>query len=123
MSETIVTSPMQWKSVRDISDVPPMSDADADCLREIRDVLSKYDCLDRFGISLIHKHFELGSDEYLLEEVDEPNRTLTVRPMHGSPSAGSIETQWQLRTGEALTLCHGYCDPPGGHRHYHQQRP
>lgn len=35
----------------------------AACLAELREVLGKHDRLNRFGITLIHKHFELSEDE------------------------------------------------------------
>jgi len=110
---------MQWAAIPDISETEPLSQTDKDCLREIRDVLSRFDCLDRFGVSLIHKHFDIADDEALLETIDVDQRTLTVRPVKKADIGQSVETQWQLREGEAFLLCPVRCSPGGGHKANH----
>lgn len=119
MEAAIVTRPMQWAAIPDISAVPPLSDKDADCFRELRDVLARHNCLDRFGINLIHSHFPLAEDEVLVEDVDAANRTLTVRPMKKGIVPPSVETQWQLSTGDAVQICHGYCITNVSHQRHH----
>lgn len=119
MHTPIVVQPMQWASIPDISEVDPLSAADRDCIREIRDVLARHGRLDRFGINLIHKHFDIAEDECLVESIDEATRTLTVRPEKKSYIGKAIETQWQLTDGAACMLCRQYCDPPGGHPSRH----
>lgn len=71
----------KWNELSDVDSVVPFSDSDADCIRELRDVLIKYDCLDRFGISLLHTHFDISDDELLLETTDIPERTQLIRPV------------------------------------------
>ena len=39
------------------------SEKDAVCFKDIREVLIKHNALDRFGMCLIHKHFEMSEDE------------------------------------------------------------
>lgn len=122
MENIIVAQPMQWVGTPDIGDVAPLSADDRDCLREIRDVLSKYGYLNRFGISLIHKHFEIGEDECLVENIDVETRTLTVRPVKKGSVGHAIETQWRLADGAALVVCDQQCVYNAGHtsRHYYR---
>lgn len=61
--------------------VEQFSENDRECFEEIRDVLKRHGKLDRFGITLLHKHFELQEDEMLVENVDEENRIQTIQPM------------------------------------------
>jgi hypothetical protein len=70
-----------WSELPDVHKVPVFSDSDAQCLREVRDVLKKYNQLDRLGVALLHKHFELADDEVLLETTDEQKRTQLIRPI------------------------------------------
>jgi hypothetical protein len=121
MDTVIVTRPMQWADTPDISAVPPLSDGDRECFRELRDVLERHGRLGRFGINLIHKHFDVSDDEVLVETIDVASRTLTVRPMPKAGMPEAIETQWQLASGDALQVCHGYCLYNSGHSRFHTQ--
>ncbi len=80
----IVIESMQWNTLKHIADVRPIDESDKDCLEEIRRVLAKHDCLDRFGVSLLHSHFDLGDDEILLETTDMEKREHWVRPVKRS---------------------------------------
>ncbi len=120
METVLVTRPMQWAAIPDISETKPLSQNDKDCLREVRDVLSRFGCLDRFGVSLIHKHFDIDADEILVETIDAESRTLTVQPVKRAVLPTAIETQWQLATGDAVMVCNKWCDPPGGHCPKHE---
>ena len=72
---------MQWSAVDDISEVAPISENDDACLSDIQTVLKKYGNLNRFGVTLIHKHFDLADDEIMLETTDEEKREHWVRPV------------------------------------------
>lgn len=72
---------LQWSRLNYIDDVRPIGPDDAACLNEIRDVLAKHGCLDRFGVSLLHNHFEVADDEMLLETTDVAKREHWVRPV------------------------------------------
>jgi hypothetical protein len=122
METVLITRPMQWAATPDISETDPLSQNDKNCLREMRDVLDRFGCLDRFGVNLIHKHFEIADDEALLETIDVEERTLTVRPVKKADLGPSIETQWNLRRGDAYIACPVFCSPGGGHRAYHRAR-
>lgn len=82
----------------DLSDVEPLGEADRACLEEVR-ALVRHNCLDRFGINLLHEHFQLGADEMLMETCDPERRTLTIQPelIAGNRAAGRvIETNWHF---------------------------
>lgn len=72
---------MQWGKLDYIDDVKPIDDADAPCLEEIRQVLEKHGALTRFGVSLLHSHFDLAEDEMMLETTDQDKREHRVRPV------------------------------------------
>jgi hypothetical protein len=78
---TVVVESMQWSALQHIADVRPIDENDAACLEDIRQVLSKHQCLHRFGISLLHSHFDLHEDEVLLETTDVDKREHWVRPV------------------------------------------
>ena len=68
-------------ALADVDSVRQISDDDAACLREIRDVLARHGALDRFGVSLLHSHFGMAPDEMLMETTDESARVQTIRPI------------------------------------------
>lgn len=72
---------MQWSSLTHIADVKPIGDHDAACLEDIRKVLQKHDALSRFGVTLLHSHFDLQDDEMMLETTNLENREHWVRPI------------------------------------------
>ena len=74
-------SAMQRAVLDHIADVRPIDDSDAACLNEIREVLEKHNALQRFGVSLLHRHFEVAEDEFMLETTDEVKREHWVRPV------------------------------------------
>jgi hypothetical protein len=50
-------------------------------LEEIRLVLAKHGCLGRFGVALLHSHFDLEDGEMMLETTDLEKREHWVRPV------------------------------------------
>lgn len=101
--------------------VEPFSEQDMACFAEIRDVLKKHDKLDRFGLTLLHKHFDIEEDEMLVETVNEETRTQIIQPMKKSAVAqmdGQIlETSWTLKEGDAVRGCRIACYTQGGSHH------
>jgi hypothetical protein len=93
----------------DIHDVESVSDADDVCFAELREVLERHHALDRFGVVLLHKHFELEPDEVMVEVVDTENRTLTTRPMKSDPARHTIETVWRLDRPRGDRECERQC--------------
>ena len=79
--DAVLVRPIQWQSLSDIDDVRPIDDSDAPVLDEIRAVLEKHGCLDRFGIALLHRHFDVRADELMLETTNVLAREHWVRPV------------------------------------------
>lgn len=97
----------------DIDEVAPLSDADQSCLAEIRAVLAKYGALQRFGVTLLHEHFEITDEEILVETIDVETRTLTSRPekIVDLGNYNSVETSWRLDDDIAVARCTSACRP------------
>lgn len=101
-----------------ISEAIPLSGEDKPLVDEIVRVLKKYKAERRFGLSLLHQHFDIGSDEVLVESTDEKGRIQTIKPEKKSSLAGLpvTETSWRLDTGKPMMacVCISYAD---GHQH------
>jgi len=80
MSQIVLES-MQWSTLKHFADVEPIGDDDAACLEEIRLVLEKHNRLGRFGLTLLHNHFDLQDGEMMLETTDLEKREHLVRPV------------------------------------------
>lgn len=106
-----------------INEVEPLQAEDMECLREIRDVLAKHGRLNRFGVNLLHGHFDVATDECLVEVCDPEKRTLMILPVNRSELAGQrmMETNWRLDSGESLLDCWASCiiDYKGDHMKAH----
>ncbi|MEJ0003798.1 MAG: hypothetical protein WDN30_09855 [Pararobbsia sp.] len=113
---------IQSRTLKHIDEVAPLADADFAVLAEIGDVLRKHGSNERFGICLLHKHFDLAENEELIEETDETERVsrLSVRPRGTGSSA--IETMWRFSTdSSAITKCEQKCDKNFGHKPIHEK--
>lgn len=125
MEKQLVMNPVQWSSLTDIDVVKPISANDYDCLNEIKDVLVKHGMVDRFGVTLIHRHFELDeTSEVVMEYTDQVTRTQVckVERRDELPTTGRIiETQWCFDKASATLVCHSYCHNDYGHVTRHQQ--
>jgi len=104
-------------SLPDINDVDPLSQADYACMEEVREVLMRRGCLQRFGLMLPHRHFPLSDNEILAESVDVQNRVITQVPRKTSLAGTGIETAWRFdmfkETQRCETLCEVSCDYDG----------
>lgn len=119
----VAIQPMMWEATPDISDVDEFSEADVQCFREVRDVLKKHGALDRFGMTLIHKHFEIGPDEVLMEFTDCATRTHTIRPvsLEEVDQSDVSVTHWKLTDGEPVVARTCVCARgPDSHYGYHR---
>lgn len=120
MNETLPT----LNSLRHISEVPPLSEADTPLVQELVQVLKKNNALDRFGITLLHRHFLFSDNEVLVETTDVEGRTQIIRPVSKETLRDKqyIETAWRLDTGQATLAC--VCMVEGGeHTGNHQHIP
>lgn len=103
----------------DISEVMPLTIKDQPMVDEIYQVLKKHGAEKRFGLTLLHKHFDIAPDEMLIESVDTETRTQTVKPYKKNElqEYNFIETAWRLDTGKAVMDCK--CINNGNeHSHY-----
>lgn len=103
----------------DISEVEHLTAKDDELVRELREVLRRHDATGRFGLMLLHQHFDIADDEILVETVDVEGRTLTVRPLPAAPYVDmrSIETQWRLDTDSVLQRYVQVCPGPSTDTH------
>jgi len=121
---TIALNPMKWSDLTHIDDIKPIDDGDEAVLADIRDILLKHGAVDRFGVFLVHKHFELEPYEYVLEETDEDERVQTLTVQRGDdPDQNTIQTMWQFQQdGEtAVTKCVLRCNYNRGHKAVHSK--
>ena len=124
MSTAILeVAPMQGVNLKDIEDVVPVNDGDLECLAAVREVLKKHGKRERFGVALLHKHFDMDSDEMLVEHTNKKDRVLTIKPVKPQDAGPTIETIWALLDGEnkAMLGCRQYCgrDVQGNHNSFH----
>jgi hypothetical protein len=111
---------MVWTGLPSIDEMPPLSESDQVVVDEIRQVLIKHGALNRFGINLLHSHFELRGDEVLVEHVDRTARTLTTRPLPvGELRRRSlVPTAFRLDETDEVPLAVQYCyRPPNSDLH------
>lgn len=65
-----------WNNLPDIDSVAELAEKDFVCLKEIQAIIHKHKCSDIFGVTLLHKHFNLEPGEILFETQNIQNRTL-----------------------------------------------
>ena len=104
-----------------IADIEPRSDKDDALFTELSSVLKKHNALDRFGVTLLHRHFDVRPGEVLLETTDVPTRKQTIRPISSEELAKEdyIETSWRLGDNWVGMAC--VCVRMGDD-HQHQSR-
>jgi hypothetical protein len=116
---------IQWTSLTDIDEIQPIDDRDYEVLDDLRSVLAKHGYTHRFGICLLHKHFDLGNDEVLMETTDASARISTLAVQRrGEQTTNSIETMWKFsdKSGPlAVTKCVARCHYDSGHRQVHSK--
>lgn len=117
---------IQFNELPDIRNVDAISARERECLDAIRRVLEAHDCIERFGVTLLHNHFHLAEDEILVETSDVQNRTLVSRPRktRDVDFGRLLETYW--RWDKHFTNgCEKFCptDPDGKHYGYKDHYP
>lgn len=99
-----------------IADVEARSQKDDALFAELADVLKNHKAIDRFGVCLLHRHFDIAPGEVLLEETDVHTRIQTIKPVFSVPKHHT-ETAWRLGDGFVAMSC--ICaDYGGGHTHF-----
>ena len=110
--QNIVLSPMQWAKLENIDAIPELNDSDAQCLGEIGEVLRKHNMTERFGVNLLHKHFDIGENETLMESTDKENRRLIIETVSSEHTERSVQTNWMFVDeggGHATMWCTQRC--------------
>lgn len=114
---------LAYAGLKDIDEVAPLNDGDHECLADVREVLRRHGRLDRFGLTLLHSHFDIRDDEMLLESCDHDKRELFMRPvkLNSVTVENVVETQWRLTDGTTMVRCKVGCvqAPGSGHRKHH----
>jgi hypothetical protein len=95
----------------DIHQIEPVGSQDQACMDEIREVLKRHGALQRFGLTLLHQHFDMSDEEVLIESVDTENRILTMQPSTADPVGRAIETSWRLDDPTGVRRCEVQCVP------------
>jgi len=108
------------KKLPHITEVKPLSNEDNLTMEKLYQVLKEQNALKRFGITLLHEHFEVGDDEVLVEFTDIKTRTQTILPVSKNDPEliDSIETSWRLDTGIPVMACRCKKYGTGDHSHY-----
>lgn len=117
---TIQLAP-QHHNLSDIDDVERFNpDRDQPLFDDLKSVLAKHNALSRFGVCLLHRHFDVFEGEMLVEFCDADNRVLTTRPVRDEEISGDsfIETNWRLDTGAVNQACIIKCMTTAG-KHSH----
>lgn len=113
----------QWSKLPRINVVErDLDDADSECLREVAAVLKKHGKEWRFGVNLLHSHFDLNDDQVLIETSDPIDQSLWIRPVSKASVANDdvIATAWCLASGEPQMGC--VCKRLGNdHAHHHMR--
>ena len=106
--EEVRMIPTTWATFPHISDVEPVGERDQVLLEEIRAVLERHGALERFGVTLIHRHFGLEEGEIILESTDSDRRRQTVEVVSEAETLASgnvIATQWVFDTSRGGMVC------------------
>lgn len=84
--------------ILDIDEVIKYSEEDRPLFDELYNVLEKYGATQRFGVTLLHTHFDLKKDEVLMESTNKVTRQQFIEPISKLllDQIDSIETSWQL---------------------------
>lgn len=119
--EKLVLETVQYSKLTHIDEIEPINERDFEVLNEIKSILVKHNYTDRFGVTLIHKHFDLAEDEVLMETTDEEARVSIINVQKSSGTEmNTIETTWKFALDiRAETICVLKCHYFLGHKRKH----
>ncbi|MGO7215259.1 hypothetical protein ACCS75_29805 [Rhizobium ruizarguesonis] len=99
------SSPNKIPLLEPLEEISPVKEDDMECFAEIREVLIRHGKLDRFGVTLLHSHFQMNPGEILIESTDQKNRTMTLEPaIVDTTQIAGVDTQWYLGNSMPLSL-------------------
>ena len=100
---TLQTAPS--RNLPSFDHAEPLANGDEAFLKDVYDVLQKHGNLGRFGLCLVHDHFEVGQDEILLETNDPEARTLSLETVKLADLDESVKfTSWDVSKWDGLAL-------------------
>ena len=114
-----------WATFPEVEVVRPVDAADEAVLQDMREVLARHQALDRFGVMLIHRHFDLEPGEILYESTDLERRQQTIEVRQASEFAEDpqvLQTQWVFDGSGRTLVCVGFCHYANGHKHHHSRK-
>ena len=110
---TVQLSPLAFSvnKLVDIHDAQRRLEAESEAFSELQAVLKKHGLEKKYGITLLHKHFDLNDDEIMVEYTDMTNRTLISKPekLGTVPSENMVEVTWSLEDDTTMNLCVWRC--------------
>ncbi len=118
----VILETVQWSSLTEVDEVKRLDDHDYLVLDEVRQVLAKHRSTERFGICLLHRHFDVAPGEIAVEHTDVENRISTVRVEPHGPEGDYLQTMWKFGPNEEsipVTACVRRCNSAGGHKNEH----
>lgn len=123
---TLTLETVQHSKLTDIDEIEPINDNDFTVLEELRAVLAKHDYTERFGVVLLHKHFDVSQDEVLMETTNDQTRTSIVKVEKASEikKDDTIQTMWKFGRNheiKAVTECVLVCQKFFGHNLKHKK--
>jgi hypothetical protein len=114
----------QFNELLDIDEVQPLSADEMPFVEEFKQLLQKHDKLDRFGLTLLHRHFDLADGEILLEETDTNRRVQEIRPIRAEslPAGTAMETAWRFDEDTKM-FCMLFCINTSGNHVWNHRNP
>lgn len=91
-----------YKNLPYIDDVKEYSKEDEALFKEIKEVLKKYNVLDKFGITLLHTHFLVKKDEIMVEHYNPEDKTQLTKPhpKEDIEKLGLVPISWRFTNNE-----------------------
>lgn len=105
-------NPILHNELSDIQDVALITKEDTDCLTELKEIIQKYGMENKFGISLLHKHFDFKDNEMLVETINVQERVLTTTPVlvDEERKKSLVQTVWCFSKDQSLVKgCESFC--------------
>lgn len=96
---------------KDIHEVEPRLESETAAFIELREVLVRHGLEQKYGLTLLHKHFDLAENEIMVEFTDLETRTLISKPTDAdSVSESNIrEVTWSLADDTVMNVCVQRC--------------
>ena len=123
LTATIAQVPVQnnpYTSLKDINDVDTkLSTFDRETMRQLHQVLRERNQVDRFGMTLLHDHFEVNDGETMIETHNPVTREITIKPYRNEnlkEGQELQETNWRFDKETGGVQAFLFCIPTGtGH--------